>query len=171
MRTGRFLAPFEEEVDDEERFFGDGGTVSFGLCSIGVAMGAAQVPPNADLAIVSNTANLSHAKVGQEVTFKIVATNNGPDPAELFVNEQALVGLVMVSETCDRGISADTPSCEYGVLQAGETVTTTVIAQVQATGSKYASNTACVSSPDPLADPNTANDCATANLRIIGKQG
>src|SRR5207247_1631228 len=119
--------------------------------------------------IVSNTANLRHAKVGQEVTFTIVATNNGPDAAELDVSEQALVGLQMVSETCDRGISPDTPSCEYGVLQPGETVTTTVVAQVEAVGSKYASNTACVSSEEALNDPNTANDCITTKLRIIGK--
>jgi hypothetical protein len=144
-------------------------TLALGLCSIGIATSAAQEPPNADLAIVSNTANLHHAKVGQEVTFTIVATNNGPDPADFFVNEQALVGLEMVSETCDRGISPDTPFCEYGILQAGETVTTTVVARVQANG-KDASNTACVSSPEAHVDPNTANDCATANLRIIGKQ-
>jgi uncharacterized repeat protein (TIGR01451 family) len=146
-------------------------TLALGLCSIGVATSAADVPPTADLAIVSNTANVRHAKVGQEVTFTIVATNNGPDPADFFVNEQALVGLEMVSETCDRGISPDTPFCEYGFLQAGETVTTTVVARVQATGGRYASNTACASSPETIADPNSANDCATTNLRIISKQG
>ena len=57
----------------------------FGL--LGVAPGAAQEPPTADLAIVSNTANVRHAKVGQEVIFTIVARDNGPDvTAGLFVN-------------------------------------------------------------------------------------
>jgi hypothetical protein len=33
--------------------------------------------PHADLAIVSNTPNVTHARVGQDVTFTIVARNNG----------------------------------------------------------------------------------------------
>ena len=49
------------------------------LITIGLALAttsAAQEVPNADLAIVSNTANVKHAKVGNEVTFTIIATNH-----------------------------------------------------------------------------------------------
>jgi uncharacterized repeat protein (TIGR01451 family) len=127
-------------------------------------------PVSADLAIVSNTASVRHAKVGQEVTFTVVATNNGPDPAALDVNtNQASTGLRIVKITCDRGISPDTPFCEYGKpLLSNETVTTRIVAEVQA-GSNYARDTSCVTSGEQI-DPNPSNDCATATLRIIGKR-
>ena len=103
--------------------------------------------PTADLAVVSNTAHPRHAKVGGAVTFTIVATNNGPEPAELDVYaSQATDGLSPVELICDRGISPDTPACEYGILQPGETVTTTLVAEVQAGNRKSASDTACVQS-------------------------
>ena len=130
----------------------------------------AQATPEADLAIVSKTANVKHAKVGDEVTFTIVATNNGPDTAELDVIETTLEGLELVSETCDLGISADTPACEYGLVEPGQTLTTTVVTRVTGTGGRYVVDTACVSSEEPIVDPNPDNDCATATVKIIGKR-
>ena len=130
---------------------------------------AAQTVPNADLAIVSNTANLKHAHVGQQVTFTIVATNNGPDAAELDVHV-VLQGLTLLSETCDLGISADTPFCQYGIVQAGETLTTIAVVQVLSTGAKTATNLACVSSEEALNDPNTNNDCVTATVKVVGNR-
>jgi uncharacterized repeat protein (TIGR01451 family) len=144
--------------------------LGLGLSSFTVATGAAQVPPNADLAIVSNTVRVRHAKVGREVTFTIIATNNGPDAAELDVYETTLDGLRLISETCDRGISADTPACEYGIVGPGETVTTTAVVEVEGAKGKFANNTACVSSEEPINDSNTQNDCVTATLRIVGKR-
>jgi hypothetical protein len=135
-----------------------------------VATSEAQSVPTADLAIVSKTASVRHAKVGQQVTFTILATNKGPQAAELDVSERALVGLQMVSEQCDRGISPDTPSCEYGTVQPGETVTTVVVAEVEATESKHVTNEACVSSEETIDDPNTSNDCLTTSVRVIGKR-
>jgi uncharacterized repeat protein (TIGR01451 family) len=130
---------------------------------------AAQVVPNADLAIVSNTANVKHAHVGQQVTFTIVATNNGPDAAELDVHV-VLQGFVLVRETCDLGISPDTPFCEYGIVQPGVTLTTIAVAQVVSTGAKTATNMACVSSEEALNDPNTSNDCMTATVKVVGRR-
>jgi uncharacterized repeat protein (TIGR01451 family) len=99
------------------------GLITTGLALAGTS--AAQEVPNADLAVVSNTASVKRAKVGNEVTFTIVATNHGPDAAELDVtwsSEQ----MQLVSETCDRGISADTPTCEYGFVKPGHSRWTTV---------------------------------------------
>jgi hypothetical protein len=130
---------------------------------------AAQTVPNADIAITSNTANVKHAHVGQEVTFTIVATNNGPDAAELDVHV-ALEGLVLVGETCDMGVFPDMPSCEYGFVQPGQTRVTIAVAQAVDPGAKSAINTACVSSAQPINDPKPGNDCMTSAVKIVGKR-
>jgi uncharacterized repeat protein (TIGR01451 family) len=126
--------------------------------------------PTADLAVVSNTANLRHAKVGEEVTFTIVATNNGPEATSLDVNTtQATEGLRIVKLTCGRGISSDGPFCEYGKLRPGETVTPVLVAEVQA-ANKNASDTACVLSEQAIIDPDLSNECATSTVRVVGKR-
>jgi uncharacterized repeat protein (TIGR01451 family) len=127
--------------------------------------------PTTDLAIVSNTADVSHAKIGDTVTFTIVATNRGPDPAELDVVEQLTAGLALVANHCDRGISADGPFCEYGILQPGETVTSTVTALVLAKDDKYETGMACVRSEQTITDTDASDDCGSTTVKIIGKPG
>jgi uncharacterized repeat protein (TIGR01451 family) len=144
--------------------------LAVGLCTVVAATATAQEPVNADIAIVSKTAEVRHAKVGQLVTFTIVATNNGPEVSQLDVIDQPLVGLRMVNEICDRGISPDTPACEYSLVEPGDSVTTTVVAEVEQGVGDYATNTACVSNESGLPDPDPSNDCATATVRIIGKR-
>jgi hypothetical protein len=133
---------------------------------------AAQEVPNVDLAIVSNTANVKHARVGQQVIFTIVATNNGPDLA-LFLDVydlSALQGLQIVDTICDLGINSDGPTCEYHDVRPGQTLTTTVVTEIVSTGDKTASLTACVQSETIINDPNVGNDCATATLKTVGKR-
>jgi hypothetical protein len=141
------------------------------LITIGLALAAtsgAQDVPNADLAIVSNTANVKHAKVGNEVTFTIIATNHGPDAAELNVT-WASEQMQLVSEICDLGISADTPACEYGVVEPGQSRTTIVVAEVISTGSKHAVGIAClVEQAGFINDPDFQNNCAAATVKIVG---
>ena len=141
------------------------------LITIGLALAttsAAQEVPNADLAIVSNTANVKHAKVGNEVTFTIIATNHGPDAAELNVT-WASEQMQLVSETCDLGISADTPACEYGIVDPGQSRTTIVVAEVISTSSKHAVGTAClVEQAGFINDPDSQNNCAAATVKIVG---
>ena len=66
-------------------------------------------------------ANQSKLKMGQNITYTAIMTNHGPDAAS-FVD----VGfswpdkLNFVSMTCDKGISPDTPNCEYSALAAGD---------------------------------------------------
>jgi hypothetical protein len=105
------------------------------------------------------------AQVGQDVTFTIVARNNGPDSVELFVNtSKSLNSLRVVSISCG-GVTNDGAWCEYHFFKPGETVTTTIVGEVQATGSEYANDTACVASPELIDDPNPSNDCGTATVR------
>ena len=143
------------------------------LLTVGLALTAtsgAEVIPSADLAVVSNVANVEHAKVGDEITFTIVATNHGPDAAELdlyFASGE----MHLVSERCDLGISADTPACEYTIVEPGQTVTTTAVAEVLSTGSKHAVGTACiVEQAEVVSDPDSQNNCAAATVKIVGKR-
>jgi hypothetical protein len=133
---------------------------------------AAQGVPNVDLAIVANTANIEHGHVGQQVTFAILATNNGPDSAPSLdvYDNSALQGLQIVAEICDLGISPDTPACEYHDVLPGQTLTTTVVAKIISTGNKIASLTSCVQSEQIINDPNIGNDCGTATLKVVGKR-
>lgn len=141
--------------------------------AIGLTLAAAagaQDIPTADLAIVSNTASVKHAKVGDEVAFTIIATNNGPDAADFNVTWSS-DQLQLVSETCDLGISPDTPACEYGTVEPGVTLTTTVVARVLDTGSDNATSTGCmVEQPGFIIDPDPQNNCAAATVKVVGKR-
>jgi uncharacterized repeat protein (TIGR01451 family) len=129
----------------------------------------AEEGPHADIAIVSVTPSVRFAKVGEVVTFAVVSTNNGPDPAEVdtYVGNR-LISLAPVLYTCDRGVSPDAPACEYADVNAGQSVTTTLAAEVTATGDKFATLTACVQPWNVDSDPG--NDCATASIRIVGRR-
>ena len=143
-----------------------------GLACLGLVprSAGAQAAAHSDLAIVSNTASVKHPHVGDRVTFTIVAKNNGPDPVvSVYVRYADLQGLRVVQESCDRGVSPDTPYCEYTNLQPGQTLTTIVIAEVTGPGDS-AALTAVVSSPDPIDDPNAGNDSATASLKVVGRR-
>jgi hypothetical protein len=148
--------------------------VPFLVCVAVVALlpfpAAAQEVPNADLAVLSNAANAKHGHVGQQVTFTILATNNGPDTTPGLFVTATFQGLELVEEICDLGVSADTPSCEYSNIPRGQILTTTVIARIVRTGSRTAALGACVSSPDPINDTDASNDCLTATVKVIGKR-
>jgi uncharacterized repeat protein (TIGR01451 family) len=154
------------------------GAVATTVC-VGVAR--ADVVPTADIAVVSQSADVRHAQVGDQVTFTVVATNNGPDAVDLnVVEDPALLypgqfppsGFQLVSEQCDRGISPDTPACEYGSVLPGETVTTLITTTLEPTTAKDAPNTVCVFSWNgPINDANQSNDCLTTTVRAVGKRG
>ena len=125
----------------------------------------------ADAAIVSNTPSVNQARVGQQVTFTIVAVNNGPDVEDYLLQVHMDVALNSlqggVGPTCDRHVSPDGPYCEYaGPIYPGQTLTQTVVEQVQATGSQYASETTCANASGAY-DPNPNNNCATGTVGII----
>jgi uncharacterized protein DUF11 len=151
-----------------------------GVGVVGVAGAAADALPTADLSIVSETANVRHTQIGDEVTFTILAKNNGPDavdfnvvtdPWDLYQDRFAPSDFQFAWMDClNPGPGgADGPACEYFVLLPGETVTTIVGAITKPTTSKFGSNTVCVFSwGGPIIDANPANDCLTTSLRIVG---
>jgi hypothetical protein len=142
---------------------------------------AAQEIPTADLAIVSNTASVRHAKVGDIVEFTVVATNFGPDAPELDVSACPDLnacpiqnGLQLETMTCGglTNPSPDTPVCEYTPpVEPGGVAVVTVGARVLPGAGKRVTFTACVLSfGGPYVDPSPADDCATATVRIIGRR-
>ncbi len=129
------------------------------------------LPCQADVQVVSNTPSVADATIGQDVTFTIVAHNNGPDAVVLFVNTVATIsGLAVIPDAdtvvCDFGISNDGSDCEYGLIQPGETVTQTDTLETVATSSGYATEVACARSPYPIDDPNPLNDCGVATVKL-----
>ena len=154
-------------------------TVIVALSAAGVAtlIGSAQAAediPTVDLAIVSKTADVTRAHPNQLVTYTIVATNYGPDAApSLDVTDFADdpdTGLHFVTETCDLGVSADTPSCEYRDIAPGETVTTVVTVRVLRNSRlQSVTNQACVTQEAvPPTDVDPSNDCLTVTLPLVG---
>jgi hypothetical protein len=117
-------------------------------------------------------ADVSHAKVGQQVTWTITARNNGPEPAEVDLNGQPLADFTLTGVVCS-GITNDGPFCEWGEWIQGQlgALTLTATTTVNASAPRRASNTACVLSfGGPYDDPNPANDCLTKTLRIVGRR-
>jgi hypothetical protein len=145
-----------------------------GLAMLLLAGGASAAVPVADLQLVSMTADVHHARVGQSVTWTITARNNGPDPVEVDLNCQpsgsdfSLPG----GPVCSSGVSSDGPFCEWIQPSVGELFTLTESLTVNASAPRLASNTACAISFDGFDrdDPNPANDCMTKTLRIVGRR-
>ena len=110
--------------------------------------GRAIAAQNASDISVTIVADISKARPGENITYTITTTNLGPDAA-LFVD--VIHGLSdqlnVVSMTCDRGISADGPFCEYSTLDSGESVVSTLVA-----------------TPKPDAQNRERNAITTANI-------
>jgi uncharacterized repeat protein (TIGR01451 family) len=133
-----------------------------------------------DLGIVSITPDVRHARVGDYVTFTIVAKNFGPDVAELFVNttdaSESLTFGSSSSANCgvingpapQPGIHGNDGSwCEHGLAQPGDIVTDALVMQIAPTSAGYASDTACAWSPEePVGYADPTNGCATATVKV-----
>ena len=129
---------------------------------------------------ITLVADKSKLKMGENITFTATMTNHGPDDA-IFVDVGFSLPdmLTLVSETCDRGISADTPFCEYSTLAAGETVVSTLVAtptQGSLNNLRKVRTTAnvifevdCSFDPNCTFDPNHSNNSVTVITKLIGR--
>jgi LruC domain-containing protein/uncharacterized repeat protein (TIGR01451 family) len=129
---------------------------------------------SADLAVIK-TANLQNPSVGNNITFTIVATNNGPSAATgVTVNDVLPSGYTLFSATTNNGSWTD-PNWTIGNMASGGVATLNIIATVNS-GGNYA-NTATISGTEsdpnidnnsststPLPGPNAVNDNASTNL-------
>ena len=154
---------------------GTGGVLAAALLVAGLtvptaqARGAAAADPMTDLA-VSQTANVTQAPVGTIVKFVSLAWNNGPDDVTSSLDDSYSqpVNLVIRRERCigPPRISADTPSCEYGVVPIGRKVKTVIRTKLTGPPGSYASLRTCASTEDGEIDPVAGNNCSTTTVLI-----
>ena len=107
--------------------------------------------------------------VGQNLTYTITVTNNGPDRAQgVSVTDQLPKNAGYGSSSTTQGSCSLKPSktvvtCSIGTMASGATVTVTV--SVKPTSKGTITNTASVSLTFP-SDPNSANNTATATTTV-----
>ena len=129
------------------------------------AVPAAAALPRADLSVTRISPARDVVTLGELVTFRVVAVNNGPASSELNVEAIESQGLRLVRMTCADGVTADTPSCEYGSVPPGTRLVTKIVARVTTVESGY-TQVGCAMSSGDTADPKPAKDCKLALLTL-----
>jgi hypothetical protein len=121
--------------------------------------------PRSDLAVTRVSPATATVTLGQLVTFRVVAVNNGPRSSELNVEAIESQGLRLVRMVCAGGVTADTPFCEYGSVPPGTRLVSRVVAKVTEVESGYTQVGCALSSGDTV-DPKPGNDCKLALLTL-----
>ncbi|OEK00001.1 hypothetical protein BFP97_00005, partial [Roseivirga sp. 4D4] len=121
-------------------------------------------PANADLAL-TKTVDLPGANVGDNVTFTITVTNNGPDGASgIQVTDQLPSGYTFVSATPVQGTYvSSTGLWTVGSLANGASTSLELVGTLKSSGTL--TNSATISAANEF-DTNTGNNTATASSRI-----
>lgn len=129
-------------------------------------------PANCGLSLASDIAvtkivNNSTPQVGSNVTFTIVAINNGPLGATgVTVNDLLPTGLTYVSHTVSAGTyTPGTGVWSIGTLASGASRTMTITATATSAAIPSRTNTAVVSANEP--DSNTSNNTASATVNPL----
>jgi len=128
--------------------------------------------PQADLA-VTKTDSPDPVISGNQVTYAIRVTNNGPDEATgVLVSDTLDAGVTLVSATfeqgtpCTSGGSPVVVSCELGTLAASNTATGTIVVTSPAVeGTDTIDNTVSVTADQ--ADPDASNNTAVAQTTVV----
>jgi uncharacterized repeat protein (TIGR01451 family) len=115
---------------------------------------------------VDKRASASKVRIGQKVTYTVLVTNNGPDAApeaKLTDTYNAKAKLVSVKSTQGSCIKQRPITCELGRMEAGASVTVTVVIKPRETGRarNAASATSCCGT-----DTNPNNNMDTADIRV-----
>jgi len=126
-------------------------------------------PQNCGLSLASDLAvtkivNNSTPQVGANVTFTVVAINNGPMPGTgVVVNDLLPAGLTYVSHTVSAGTyTPGTGVWSIGSLASGASRTMTITATVTTAAIPSKTNTATVTGNEP--DSNNSNNTASATV-------
>jgi uncharacterized repeat protein (TIGR01451 family) len=149
------------------------------ILSLGTSQVAFAATSTSDISLTL-VADRSQVKMGQMVTYTATMTNGGPDDAfSVDMGFSLPDQLTLVSMTCDRGISPDTPFCEYSTLASGETVVSTLVATPTAgalTQPRKLTTTArvffevdCSFDPNCTFDPDLSNNSPSLITNLTGK--
>jgi uncharacterized repeat protein (TIGR01451 family) len=127
--------------------------------------------PEADMAI-TKTAPAS-ATAGQQLTYQLVATNNGPSGAtNVTISDPLPSTLTFVSATASQGVTTNyangTFTATVASLPNGQSATVNLTTTIAATASGTIKNVATVSADQP--DPNLTNNTATATTNVTPVQ-
>ena len=121
----------------------------------------------ADLAI-SKDDSTTTAVAGATTTYSIVVSNIGPSNAVgASVSDLVPTGVTAFNWTCGATVGASCPAAGSGAiasvidLSVGSSVTFTVVVDLDAAATGLLTNTASVTPPTGVTDPNPANDSAT----------
>ena len=125
-----------------------------------------QIGQSVDLALVK-TAAPNPVKAGQQLTYTLTATDNGPSNATGVTIVDTLpagTSYISASGQSSATIAGQTLTLNVGNLAAGASSTITVVVDVASTASGTITNTATVSGNQP--DPNLANNTASVTTQI-----
>jgi hypothetical protein len=149
-------------------------SVALGILALLSPLGTpAMAEGTSDLALVETHHPDGPVAVWTKIRIVAVAANLGPDDLvndSLDITYDHVRHLRVLRQRCSDGVSADTPSCEFGEVVAGGRVQTIIIAQVRAwTFPAFAHIRFCVSHEaaiDP--DPDHSNDCRSVRVEVSG---
>ncbi|HEX3152354.1 MAG TPA: hypothetical protein VHR66_30050 [Gemmataceae bacterium] len=121
---------------------------------------AAETPQRSDLSLTKSVSNAT-PNVGDQITFTVKLTNNGPDAATgVRVTDLLPVGLAFVSANPSQGTyTSGTGLWDVGTVAPATPLTLAIVATVVSSGAQ--TNTATVSDSDQF-DPNTGNNSGSA---------
>jgi large repetitive protein len=136
---------------------------------LGIVSSASAQEPGADLAL-TEVADQTRAKIGENITLTITVTNLGPDTATgIYFGDSIPDPLNFVSSSCDRG----TPFwglCRVDSLAVGESATITLVTTPitnPAKSERKFTNLAYIAEAT-IFDPNPQNNTASLSFQIVG---
>ncbi len=133
--------------------------------SIGVTVHA----PNADLSVQKTVQTSSPYYEGQQITYRITVTNNGPDQTTNVVIQDTPTGVTYVSGTATQGtFTTANGRWTIGTMNSGATETLTLVTTVNAgTGGGTVRNAAAVYASDwPDLTSGNNSDSKTVNVTV-----
>ena len=124
----------------------------------------------ADLAL-TKTASKDSVTIGENFTYALKVTNNGPSKAtSVAITDDLPAGLSFVSATPAPGCSiqpiSGTLGCAVGTLNAGASYTVTVTVHVDGSANGTLHNTATVGAQQT--DPNPGNNSGSDDVDVLG---
>ena len=132
------------------------------------ATATGDVEPSADLSLVK-TATPAEVVAGEDVTYLLTVTNDGPSDARgVVVTDDLPAGLTPVSVTSSQADCTELP-CALGTVAADSVATVTVVATLDPSALALAPNEATVAST--TADPDPTNDSDTAAPTVTTRAG
>jgi len=125
------------------------------------------VTPKADVALVK-TASPTTASPGDNVTYTLVATNNGPSTATgVSISDPLPSGVTFVSADSGCALASGTVTCTIGTLAKDATATKHFVVKIANATTGSVHNVGTVSATTP--DPDHSNDSDDADVTVTPK--